>query len=200
MAVPEGYTLLKEGQATILQHGNDVFYNPAQVIAHIQTHALPIPTTWKATRLMCFARHLQVINRDLSIAVLRYFVQQRREEIAAGKIRRIRRLRLAALPAAAAASAPKDSAVSATGEQASAPAGAGTEAQNSSAAVPASGSSGATGAAGDSGGALDPDIRILEGLAASGLRSIRYALEVLSTSWLERLFCRMSHQHPLNAQ
>jgi len=29
--IPEGYTLLKEGQATILQHGNDVFYNPAQV-------------------------------------------------------------------------------------------------------------------------------------------------------------------------
>lgn len=29
--VPEGYTLLKEGQATILQHGNEVFYNPAQV-------------------------------------------------------------------------------------------------------------------------------------------------------------------------
>lgn len=33
MSVPEGYTLLKEGQATILQHGNDVFYNPAQVSA-----------------------------------------------------------------------------------------------------------------------------------------------------------------------
>ena len=29
--MPEGYTLQKEGQATILQHGNDVFYNPAQV-------------------------------------------------------------------------------------------------------------------------------------------------------------------------
>ncbi|CAL8462795.1 g2328 [Coccomyxa elongata] len=149
VAVPEGYTLLKEGQATILQHGNDVFYNPAQVI-----------------------------NRDLSIAVLRYFVQQRREEIAAGKIRRIRRPRPATLPAAVAASAPEASAISANGEEASVPAGAGTEAQNSSAAVPASGSSGATGAAGDSGGALDPDIRILEGLAASGLRSIRYALEI----------------------
>lgn len=33
VSVPEGYTLLKEGQATILQHGNDVFYNPAQVSA-----------------------------------------------------------------------------------------------------------------------------------------------------------------------
>lgn len=29
--MPDGYTLLKEGQASILQRGNDVFYNPAQV-------------------------------------------------------------------------------------------------------------------------------------------------------------------------
>lgn len=29
--VPEGYTKLTEGKASILQKGNDVFYNPAQV-------------------------------------------------------------------------------------------------------------------------------------------------------------------------
>lgn len=29
--VPEGFTARTEGKATILQHGNDVFYNPAQV-------------------------------------------------------------------------------------------------------------------------------------------------------------------------
>ena len=29
--VPEGYTVLREGKAAILQKGNDVFYNPAQV-------------------------------------------------------------------------------------------------------------------------------------------------------------------------
>ncbi len=30
-AVPEGYRVLREGKAAILQKGNDVFYNPAQV-------------------------------------------------------------------------------------------------------------------------------------------------------------------------
>lgn len=29
--MPEGYASLTEGQATILQQGNEVFYNPAQV-------------------------------------------------------------------------------------------------------------------------------------------------------------------------
>lgn len=29
--MPEGYKVLKEGQASILQRGNDVFYNEAQV-------------------------------------------------------------------------------------------------------------------------------------------------------------------------
>ena len=108
--------------------------------------------------------------------MLRYFVQQRREEIAAGKIRRIRRPRPAAPVSAAAV--PEAGAVSATGEDGLATAAAGTEAQNSSLAAPAGGR---VGAAGDGNGALDPDIRILEGLAASGLRSIRYALEVLSS-------------------
>ncbi|KAH9326010.1 hypothetical protein KI387_006188, partial [Taxus chinensis] len=51
---PSQYTILKEGQADILMHGNDVFYNKTQVV-----------------------------NRDLSIAVLRTFVAKRKEENAA---------------------------------------------------------------------------------------------------------------------
>jgi hypothetical protein len=31
-AVPEGFTVRSEGKASILQSGNDVFFNPAQVI------------------------------------------------------------------------------------------------------------------------------------------------------------------------
>ena len=110
---------------------------------------------------------VQVINRDLSIAVLRYFVQQRREEIAAGAIRRIRKARPAPLPAAAAAAAQLPPA-----SEAAAAAAHGQPAEALAAAPSTSGR-----AATDD-GALDPDIRILEGLAASGLRSIRYALEV----------------------
>lgn len=44
-AVPEGFRVFKEGMASILQKGNDVFYNEAQVT-----------------------------NRDLSVAVLRHFL------------------------------------------------------------------------------------------------------------------------------
>lgn len=42
--VPEGFSSVTEGKATILHEGNDVFYNKAQVV-----------------------------NRDISIAVLRWF-------------------------------------------------------------------------------------------------------------------------------
>lgn len=48
---PPGFASQKEGEAIILQRGNDVFYNKAQVV-----------------------------NRDLSISVLRTFVEARREE------------------------------------------------------------------------------------------------------------------------
>ena len=47
--VPEGYSHISEGKATILQQGNSVFYNKAQVV-----------------------------NRDLSMAVLRWFIEERR--------------------------------------------------------------------------------------------------------------------------
>lgn len=46
-----GFSILKEGEAEILMHGNDVFYNKAQIV-----------------------------NRDLSIAVVRSFLTQRQEE------------------------------------------------------------------------------------------------------------------------
>ena len=123
-----------------------------------------------------------MINRDLSIAVLRYFVQQRREEIAAGAIRRIRKARPAPLPVAAAAAvqlpaAPESAAATAPEQPATAPAAAAGE-QPSLAAVEAAEAPSTSGRTSTDYGALDPDIRILEGLAASGLRSIRYALEV----------------------
>lgn len=125
---------------------------------------------------------VQVINRDLSIAVLRYFVQQRREEIAAGAIRRIRKARPAPLPAAAATAAQlppasKAAAAAAPGQPAEALAAAATE-QPSRGVAEAAEAPSTSGRAATDDGALDPDIRILEGLAASGLRSIRYALEV----------------------
>lgn len=54
--VPEGFESLKEGSATVIHKGkNEVFYNPAQVA-----------------------------NRDLSIAVLKWFIAKREEEFRAG--------------------------------------------------------------------------------------------------------------------
>ena len=40
--IPEGHSVLKEGMASILQRGNDVFYNEAQV----RLHALPARVFW----------------------------------------------------------------------------------------------------------------------------------------------------------
>ncbi|KAL6773730.1 hypothetical protein ACKKBG_A22240 [Auxenochlorella protothecoides x Auxenochlorella symbiontica] len=100
--IPEGFTARTEGKATILQHGNDVFYNPAQVI-----------------------------NRDLSIAVLRYFAALRATEPAPTG-RAAHRARRASPTNAAEVSTPP----------------------------------------------TRPGLTVLEGLAASGLRAIRYAQEV----------------------
>ena len=33
--VPEGYKVLTEGKGSILQQGNEVFYNPAQVCLYV---------------------------------------------------------------------------------------------------------------------------------------------------------------------
>ena len=102
----------------------------------------------------------QVINRDLSIAVLRHFVQQRREEIAAGKFKRPRTQQKPPAASASAVAAPNEA--SASGQPSMTAGGPG-EKQRRPPYVPYK---------------PPQDIRILEGLAASGLRSIRYALEV----------------------
>jgi len=77
----------------------------------------------------------QVINRDLSVAALRYFVALRGREAAEGK-RKPGRPRKAGAPA------------------------------------PAPGQQGGRG------------VRVLEGLAASGLRALRYALEARAPRWV----------------
>ncbi|GLC42577.1 hypothetical protein PLESTB_001115800 [Pleodorina starrii] len=97
--IPEGYKILKEGKASILQKGNEVFYNEAQVT-----------------------------NRDLSVAALRIFLRRRQQEIESGVLKKGRKEK------------------------------------------------GGGGGGGSDGRPRGP--RLLEGLAASGLRSIRYALEV----------------------
>eukprot|EP00201_Polytomella_parva_P017700 CAMPEP_0175054124 /NCGR_PEP_ID=MMETSP0052_2-20121109/9323_1 /TAXON_ID=51329 ORGANISM="Polytomella parva, Strain SAG 63-3" /NCGR_SAMPLE_ID=MMETSP0052_2 /ASSEMBLY_ACC=CAM_ASM_000194 /LENGTH=534 /DNA_ID=CAMNT_0016318769 /DNA_START=180 /DNA_END=1781 /DNA_ORIENTATION=+ len=134
-AIPEGYVVKKEGKASILMKGNDVFYNEAQVT-----------------------------NRDLSVAVLKRFLPLRAKEIQEKKLKlhhnhnidlekakkqqrqRVQEQERKAKEAAAAENADDSSSSSSSNPQ----------------------SGGCKGA------------RVLEGLAASGLRSIRYALEVPS--------------------
>ena len=109
---PEGYTTQSEGKATILQKGNEAFYNPAQVI-----------------------------NRDLSIAVINYYskFRQQQQQSNPGASNRSRR-RLAQQPTDTDTT---DTTTTTTTKK--------------------SGSRG---------------LQILEGLAATGLRSIRYAREI----------------------
>jgi hypothetical protein len=134
---------------------------------------------------------IKVTNRDLSIAVLRSFLPMRADEIASGALRRNKpkgsrtprkpspdsaaanggdaaATAAAAVPAAAAAAAPAAGAPAAT-------AGAVIDSSEVTAAAAAAAADTAAPApdAFSGGGA-----RILEGLAASGLRSIRYALEL----------------------
>jgi tRNA G26 N,N-dimethylase Trm1 len=54
--IPDGFSSVTEGKATILQQGNSVFYNKAQVV-----------------------------NRDLSIAVLKWLIRTRVNETAKSK-------------------------------------------------------------------------------------------------------------------
>eukprot|EP00887_Chlorella_sp_A99_P005640 scaffold1.g5640.t1 len=166
--VPEGYTEVREGKAAILQRANDVFFNP-----------------------------VQVINRDMSIAVLKYFVQQRQEELASGKLRLKRRPKGPhALPADGGVAATGDAGEAAPPAEAEAPAGAAGEGARPAEAEPTVATAGEgaplqaeapTNGAGDGAGPAPPQegeaqaaagIRVLEGLAASGLRAIRYAAEV----------------------
>ena len=124
----EGAQLLTEGKARILLQGNDVFFNPAQA------SAWPSPTPLQVViRAGTEQPGQQVVNRDISIAVLNHFAAVRQEELAAGKAKR-----------------PNKKGVPVKAAEGQAP-------------------------------ELD-GMRLLEGLAASGLRSIRYASEVCSAS------------------
>ncbi|KAF8071357.1 tRNA (guanine(26)-N(2))-dimethyltransferase 1 [Scenedesmus sp. PABB004] len=99
-----------------------------------------------------FYNEAQVNNRDLSVAVLRRFLPQLAAEIAAGKIK-----------------LPKDARErAAKGKRARGKAGGGGD-------EAAAGAQPAAEAEQDD---AQPGLRVLEGLAASGLRSIRYALEL----------------------
>eukprot|EP00195_Chlamydomonas_chlamydogama_P004170 CAMPEP_0202922836 /NCGR_PEP_ID=MMETSP1392-20130828/78133_1 /ASSEMBLY_ACC=CAM_ASM_000868 /TAXON_ID=225041 /ORGANISM="Chlamydomonas chlamydogama, Strain SAG 11-48b" /LENGTH=576 /DNA_ID=CAMNT_0049616487 /DNA_START=1623 /DNA_END=3353 /DNA_ORIENTATION=+ len=120
--VPDGFKVLTEGKASILQRGNDVFYNEAQVT-----------------------------NRDLSTAVLRHFLPILEKEKKEGVLKKSRNKGAPGQlqqqpPKAAEEGAPPDAAAAFN---------------------PAAGA------------------RLLEGLAASGLRSIRYALEIPGVSRID---------------
>ncbi|GBF93065.1 tRNA (guanine(26)-N(2))-dimethyltransferase-like [Raphidocelis subcapitata] len=123
-----------------------------------------------------FYNEAQVTNRDLSVAVLRSFLPLRAAEIAAGTLRRKQKGGRTpkqpspdapdAAPAAAPAAAPPAAAP--------APAGGVLDSSEVTAAAAAAAAAAAPSSDAFSGGGA----RILEGLAASGLRSIRYALEL----------------------
>ena len=83
---------MTEGKATILHQGENVFYNPAQVIKHFIIRVVS-PTIGQVDMVLTGRLLLQVINRDLSVAVLRYFVKQRREEIENGTLKAPRQKR-----------------------------------------------------------------------------------------------------------
>ena len=151
---------MREGQASILQRANDVFFNP-----------------------------VQVINRDMSIAVLKYFIQQRQEELASGKLK-LRRRAKGGVPTAPAGgegtSAAADAAAGGTGATGlgvpeEAAAGVGAVSDSTAAAAGETGAGEAAAAAAAAAAEEQPGssgVRILEGLAASGLRAIRYAIEI----------------------
>jgi hypothetical protein len=138
--VPPGYRVLKEGMASILQKGNDVFYNEAQVT-----------------------------NRDLSIAILRHFLPMHEKEKAGGKYKPKYTPKNKDKKKQKDEERKKKAADGASGSQAP-------EADASDKAGPSSSSAAAAAAPAPKEGSKGP--WILEGLAASGLRSIRYAKEV----------------------
>ena len=141
-----------EGRASILQQGNDAFFNPAQVSSkqsvQARTASAPLLAAMDVfasnqtaqqclpcTRIFKDGLLMKVINRDISVAVLRQLVKIRREELESGKMK----------ARAIKSNAPKCLDATALADR----------------------------LASDR-----KDITILEGLAASGLRAIRYALEV----------------------
>ncbi|KAL6754856.1 putative N2,N2-dimethylguanosine tRNA methyltransferase [Haematococcus lacustris] len=149
--IPDGYTVLKEGKASILRQRNDAFYNEAQVT-----------------------------NRDLSVLVLRRFLPMLEEECTNGALKKLRRQRTQKQRKGDAA--PRGGGQKAQGDEAAAAASAPVAEPAESAAPAETPTQPSTSPAPDQGakptnssykGAV-----VLEGLAASGLRSIRYAQEV----------------------
>ena len=154
---------------------------------------------WDPVLCSCSLHHLlQVINRDLSIAVLRYFVRQRQKEIAEGVLKAPRPKRTPAEAAQLKQSAgemqsylsvhlrrqkhlivPRKS-PNVKGRALQYSQGMPREVSQRISMVFAEGPTPRP--------KLDDNIRILEGLAASGLRSIRYALEVKPYSTLMGVF------------
>lgn len=119
------YTILKEGRAEILLRGNDVFYNKAQIV-----------------------------NRDLSIAVVRAFLSKREEEIKNGRNKKKSGAQSQAQPEE------RDNMESSGGGASSEPMDSKKQDVKPDATL-----------------SVKP-LRILEALAASGLRALRYAREI----------------------
>ncbi|KAL3702102.1 hypothetical protein R1sor_020124 [Riccia sorocarpa] len=139
-SVPK-YSILREGEADILLHGNDVFYNKAQVV-----------------------------NRDISIAVIRAFIAKREEEHKADVVKKLSRRKGPSQnpnPPESTPDAPVISSVEAGGEEVSEPA---------ASAGPKTNANGSDEPAVEASAAKP--VRILEALAASGLRALRYAKEI----------------------
>ncbi|KAF3796626.1 hypothetical protein EJ110_NYTH01769 [Nymphaea thermarum] len=138
-----GYRILKEGEAEILIHRNDVFYNKAQVV-----------------------------NRDLSIAVLRTYVDKRNEE---HKVRRCEEV--------AAKIASVDGRLERTSDHEASPLDEETTKEHedrqawSLSNIKQGDDSDAT-AQGNKEVKEAKPLKVLEALAASGLRALRYAREV----------------------
>ncbi|KAJ7567567.1 hypothetical protein O6H91_02G153100 [Diphasiastrum complanatum] len=135
---PSEYTILKEGEAEILMHGNDVFYNKTQVV-----------------------------NRDVSIAVLRAFVAMREKEFLS-KSNKHQNLN-------GGVACPEEPGSSSSGvlDPADTEASLGT-----SMAINLESDAVGTGEASSSTSCQRRPLCVLEALAASGLRALRYAREV----------------------
>jgi len=154
MEPPEGYTVLQEGKARILQQANDVFYNKAQVV-----------------------------NRDLSLAVMRQFQKCRAKEHETDK-RAPKNKRMRGELCAT----PKDSPIlphlltpEEIDDMFKTQAERDAEEQKARDEVKDAPSSAAGGEDDDAAPKEKPPlkpVRILEGMAASGLRAIRYAREL----------------------
>jgi len=136
---PPGFTVLQEGRARILSAGgNEVFYNKAQVT-----------------------------NRDLSILVIRRFIELRAAELAAGTLK------------TSFAGKKKEKRDKARAEKVAATAAAAGDGADAAGAAAAPGDADGGGASTSGGAAAGAaGVRILEGLSATGLRALRYALEI----------------------